>query len=401
MFAFRHQPLKALYYTYVLISLPVRFPYWVLVSALPAWRPRRSWTLRRAVMIRLVKLFVDTGYVVDLNLSRVDANVKAKHPERVGFVWVDAVPAELVAGEVAGCAKVNNISPVRVPGYWYGQRTADGEWGQRAEPDEKVLYVLHGGGYFGGSGAPDGLGVPSIVNGILANCKGLFRRAFALDYRLSSTAPFPVENPFPAALIDALSGYRYLVEALGFSPDNIVVEGDSAGGHLTIALTRYLISTGLPGLPPPHATILLSPTADWACTHDTDKNCSMERNYATDYVYPILKGGYTARALTGALPPDAIYSNAYLSPASLKIAEPAGLFKGFPPTYILAGGLEHTLDGMITLRDRIVNDCGTECVKYMEYEDAMHDFLAQEWHEPERTQALLDIQEWLGDVFNV
>ena len=65
-------------------------------------------------------------------------------------------------------------------------------------------------------------------------------RIFGLEYRLSSAPPFKAANPFPASLIDAISGYRYLVEDIGFHPSRIVLSGDSAGGGIALNLARYL-----------------------------------------------------------------------------------------------------------------------------------------------------------------
>ena len=53
-------------------------------------------------------------------------------------------------------------------------------------------------------------------------CKGYLEhfgsnlRIFTLEYRLSSAKPFKQANPFPASLMDAVAGYRYLVHDLGF-----------------------------------------------------------------------------------------------------------------------------------------------------------------------------------------
>ena len=55
------------------------------------------------------------------------------------------------------------------------------------------------------------------------------RRTLAVGYRL---AP---EHPFPAALDDALKAFRFARE-LGIAASGIAVEGDSAGGRLTLAL---------------------------------------------------------------------------------------------------------------------------------------------------------------------
>jgi hypothetical protein len=50
-------------------------------------------------------------------------------------------------------------------------------------------------------------------------------RVLNVEYRLAE------ENPFPAALLDALSAYVWLVEELQISPDRIVLSGDSGGGE--------------------------------------------------------------------------------------------------------------------------------------------------------------------------
>ncbi len=91
------------------------------------------------------------------------------------------------------------------------------EW---LEPDaarkETVILYLHGGSYI--------LGSPRTHRG-LAGSIALASRSpgLVVDYRL---AP---ENPFPAALDDALSAYTWLLDQ-GFAPQHIVIGGDSAGG---------------------------------------------------------------------------------------------------------------------------------------------------------------------------
>lgn len=69
-----------------------------------------------------------------------------------------------------------------------------------------------------------------------------------------------------------------------------------------------------------------------------------------------------------------------------------------PPTCIISGGAEQTVDPMRTLRDRIEADTSTDNVLYLEYPDAVHDFIGLTFHEPERTQALSDIKDWLAKV---
>jgi acetyl esterase/lipase len=92
------------------------------------------------------------------------------------------------------------------------------------------------------TGSPKGFNSLVPIS-LLKSCNSTFNRAFSLSYRLSSSLPFEPTNPFPAALLDALAGYRYLTQTIGFSLNNIVLSGDSAGGHLALSLVAYLAET--------------------------------------------------------------------------------------------------------------------------------------------------------------
>lgn len=244
------------------------------------------------------------------------------------------------------------------------------------------------------SGWPKGSSAP-IYTGILERCSPLgITRLFSADYRLAVGPPFGSANAFPAALIDAVSGYRYLIEDLGFAPADIVLLGDSSGGALAVSFLRYIIAEQI--FPAPAAALLLSPSVDLGYTHDSDgPGSSVRRNASTDFTWTVFQSGYTRRALVGALPQEAA-AGAWISPASLSITQPEGLFKGFPRTLIISGGAEHTVDPMVTLYQRIKKDVGEERVKYHEYPEASHDFVAFSWCEPERTQALTEIRDWLA-----
>lgn len=128
-----------------------------------------------------------------------------------------------------------------------------GEWvrtvGARSDA---VLFYLHGGAYVFCS--------PSTHRQLVAalsEAAGI--AAFALDYRL---AP---ESPFPAAVEDAVNGYRWLLSQ-GFAPERIVIAGDSAGGGLTMAT---LVAARDAGLAMPAAAVLISPWADLTITAES------------------------------------------------------------------------------------------------------------------------------------
>jgi epsilon-lactone hydrolase len=93
-------------------------------------------------------------------------------------------------------------------------------------PKEKVLLYLHGGGFV--------ISMTSLhlqMVAYLALKMGI--RVLLVDYRV---AP---EYPFPTPLDDCVSAYRWLLKQ-GFSAQNIVVAGDSAGGNLTITTLMAL-----------------------------------------------------------------------------------------------------------------------------------------------------------------
>ncbi len=97
--------------------------------------------------------------------------------------------------------------------------------------DAALLY-LHGGGYVIGS-----LDSHRHLAAEAGRACGI--AALALDYRL---AP---EHAFPAALDDALAGYRFLL-ARGIAPGRIAIAGDSAGGGLAVAAMLAIRDAGLP-----------------------------------------------------------------------------------------------------------------------------------------------------------
>ncbi|KAF7968747.1 hypothetical protein HWV62_29579 [Athelia sp. TMB] len=317
----------------------------------------------------------------------------------VKAVWVEPVSAELVAGSIATWASVARVQPCRLPGYWIDKAGTDIPINQRPVRGEKVVYCLHGGSYTSLSAHPSDLPA-AVARGILQHCEPVLR-AFSLEYRLSSTAPYPEAHPFPTAIIDALSGYTYLVNAVGFAPEDIVVEGDSAGGNLALALVRYLVEhAGHPGLPrPPGALVLLSPWTDIGTSHEGPGTsmAQLTMDYLGDMSAAASRGLWSRRAYLGPHGLGVAEHNAYVSPASLApgVASSAR-FTGFPKTFIAVGGSERFYDQILELRERMARDMGEEGqVTLFEAPDAVHDYICLEWHEPERTSTLQAIAEVL------
>ena len=139
--------------------------------------------------------------------------------------------------------RVESVDAGGVPGAWVA---APG-----ARDDVAVLY-LHGGGYILGS-------VKTHTELASRISRTSAARLLVIDYRL---AP---ENPFPAAVEDAVASYRWLRDQ-GFARERIVIAGDSAGGGLTLATLAALKTAG-DSLPA--AAVCLSPFADLDGTGDS------------------------------------------------------------------------------------------------------------------------------------
>jgi monoterpene epsilon-lactone hydrolase len=121
----------------------------------------------------------------------------------------------------------------------------------QAKKDKAILY-FHGGGYVMGSVQAHRPIVTKFV-------KGSGVGALLFGYRL---AP---EYPFPAALEDSMTAYRWLL-AQGVTPSHIVFVGDSAGGGLGLAT---LIALRDKGIALPAAVVALSPWTDLKCTGES------------------------------------------------------------------------------------------------------------------------------------
>ena len=310
-------------------------------------------------------------------------------------VWVPAVP-HLIAGEVKEWAERASVESIDIPAYWLEKNGIDLPTNARPLEGEKVLFVLHGGAYAMQSAHPNALAA-MIPRSILKFSAPSVRRAFMLEYRNSKSPASPPENPFPAALLDAIAGYNYLVNAVGFAPENIIVEGDSAGGNLGLALVRYLIDNkGVDGIPgTPGALLLLSPWTDFH-PDTTNRESSIFTNADSDFISHIVSPNESAvRNFLGPHGSEAATTNPYISPASQAQTMPPVSFKGYPRTLIISGGAEIFVDQIRCLYERMNASIGPN-VQYAEFPDVWHDHIAFPNLEPERSSALKLIGEWIG-----
>lgn len=201
-----------------------------------------------------------------------------------------------------------------VPGPPRGTRTetlnADGVNAVRiavpgAREDACILH-FHGGGYVIGSAA--------LYRDFTWRISAAARaQVVYFDYRL---AP---EHPFPAALDDAITVYRWLAGRI--DPERIVLLGDSAGGGLVLGTLLRLRDEGLPL---PAATVAISPWTDLALTGP-----SLQSNAASDPMMDVARFPTFANYYLGGADARHPYASALYGDAS-----------GLPPTLIHVGGDE-------------------------------------------------------------
>ena len=243
------------------------------------------------------------------------------------------------------------------------ETTMGGMPGLRVTPEPAGKYVvlyLHGGGYVLGSPRTH---LPILVR--LATAAGA--AVWAPDYRL---AP---EHPFPAAVDDAVTAYRWLLEH-GHDHKRIAIAGDSAGGGLVIAT---LVALRDRGLPLPAAGYSISPWTDLTCTGG-----SMRAKASVDPL--ITKAGAILFAniyLNGADPESPLASPLY--------ADLAGL----PPILIQVGEREVLLDDAIRIAQRLRDDGVDVC--YELWDDMIHVWHLFAHRIDEGQQALETAAAWL------
>jgi acetyl esterase/lipase len=241
-------------------------------------------------------------------------------------------------------------------------QSVKGEWllPPDASEDKSVIYYLHGGGYVSGSAKTNRpITVPLA--------RRLKRRVFALDYRL---AP---EHRFPAALEDAVAGYRWLV-SLGINPHLMAVAGDSAGGGLALALVMNLRDLGetLPA-----CVVDISPWTDMTASGD-----SIVANSKCD---PMFSGEDIGR-----------YASVYLGAHSREnpLASPLwGDFAQLPPLLIHVGETEVLLDDARRLHDKMLAAGGSSQLRI--FQGVPHGWQFGTPFVPEARESLREIAEFI------
>ncbi len=194
------------------------------------------------------------------------------------------------------------------------------EWSLAPGSDPaRVLLFFHGGGYCSGS-------ITSHRGMVTAVGRAAGVRTLAVGYRL---AP---EHPFPAALDDALTAYRFLVDRQ-VAPEKIAIGGDSAGGGLSLAAMTRLRDAGTPL---PGCAWLVSPWVDLQMT-----GASLMAKASVD---PLIQKPYLEELAAAYL--------AGTDPADPRVSPLHADLTGLPPLLIQVGSAETLLDDAVRIARR-------------------------------------------------
>jgi acetyl esterase/lipase len=238
------------------------------------------------------------------------------------------------------------------------------EWIYPKSPKgKKTIVYLHGGGYVFGS-----LNTARDFARMLAKYTG--EKVLSVGYRL---AP---ENPFPAALEDALAVFRGLAKQNFLSAD-IVLVGDSAGGGLCLStvLTLKDKKEPLPG-----AVVCISPWTDLAATGE-----SMRVNVKRDPIFG--KGVGVINIMDYAS--QVSFFSPYVSPLY-------GNYEGFPPILIHVGTDEVILDDSIRVAKK-AKEAGAK-VSVKVWKGMWHVFTSQARFLPEARESFKEIAEFIDKL---
>lgn len=234
------------------------------------------------------------------------------------------------------------------------------EWILPQQPAKgKVLLYIHGGGFISGSCQTHRMHVAKFALGSQLN-------SLVFDYRL---AP---EHPFPAALDDCVTVYKWLLEE-GYEPSDIIVGGESAGGTLTLSL---LLALKDQNITLPKAAFSISPITDLRGLADSFKD-----NAKKD-IAPL--GSWD------------VWSNYYIGdndPTSPLLSPQMGNYKYIPPLLICVGTYEIHYDDCINVAQK-AKEHGVE-VKLCEWPKMVHAFPMFSPLFPEAKNALAEICEFV------
>ncbi|KKZ62533.1 hypothetical protein EMCG_02939 [[Emmonsia] crescens] len=377
-------------------ALAVRVPLLLKITALHVFK-RSPAAGKQDLQVELVVNLLRSFITFSHPLGKAQRGT-LKDPGIKGPMWISKIkmpkPAEnsvlqslikAIEHHKEGHETYDVPEPADVEAEWTGHRSGVGAKAPQLDISEEEKYkrmmeevkeditilYLHGGAYY----LMDPCSHRSTTARLAKETGG---RCLSVRYRL---AP---QNPFPAAILDALVAYLYLLSPPEGSlhsavPANkIVIAGDSAGGGLSLALLQTILTIRHLSPNPtirfhgkdvplelPAGVATSSPFGDITVSLP-----STARNLQLDYLMPIQDHNLEFKPMPipddsvwPSSPPRAeVYANANIlsHPLVSPLSGPKEIWKGAPPIFITIG--EELIEDDGTYLAKKVHDAGGTAV---------------------------------------
>ena len=240
------------------------------------------------------------GLTVPVGTSNNDLGVENLEPKNAQKISIDVAP---------GKEKLN----------LYVFRPAKVKDGEKTP----VIYFIHGGGYHFGNTAMDETKIQGVADGSNAT-------VVSPDYTLSLDPSYK----YPTELEEVYAGLLYVykhADELNVDKDNIVIEGESAGGGLTARLALYNRDKGEVPL---KGQVLIYPMLDYRTGGEND---IYNNEYAGEYIWTRENNVFGwGKLLSGQDKKLSDEEMIYFSPATAT----TGQLKGLPETFMIVGSLD-------------------------------------------------------------
>lgn len=284
-------------------------------------------------------------------------------PERAWGLWASRQIIARVMDTFGPSLRNVEVEPVDIQ-LADGRRVV-GEWVRSSASADRTpgqaIYYVHGSGF--------ALCSPRThrrLTGWLSRLTGL--PVFCVDYRL---AP---KYRFPTAADDVRAGWDWLCTEGGLDPDQMVIAGDSAGGHLTVDMLLQAEVTH------PAAMVLLSPLLDLT--------------FASARAREALRDDPAIRAADAARLINLYCAGADITDARLTLDVAGG--RPMPPSLIQAGGAEMLQSDARTLHADIGAAGGISELQI--WPDQVHVFQALPRLAPEAIPAMRRISAFITEA---
>jgi len=224
----------------------------------------------------------------------------------------------------------------------------------------RLLVHVHGGGYVYNPGEA------GTQEATLMAAYGGFK-VISFDYRM------PPDNPYPAAMDDAMAVWKAAVKMQ--KPENMAIFGTSTGGGMSLAM---ILRAKQEHLPLPAAIAPGSPWADLTETGDTYKTNKWLDNILVSYK------GYISHAAT-------LYANGH-DLKDPQLSPIYGDFHGFPPA-ILTSGTRDLFLSLTVLTHRKLRQAGVETTLQV-FEGMSHAQYLFDPYAPETKEVFTEIAQF-------